>query len=203
MFLSSNLLVPKTWPERSQDSFMKYLQIGFTVFLWAWLLYDFVAHYGTRMSVNPKLTKSLLVLIPVGLLFNLLWTGLLVLWHKTSCMNDDDQQKLVTSFFQAFFIPYTIAIFVCLYYDYSYTSYKNACFAISGLISVYVHNFLTSGRLVPEDLQATATLPSGYTGGAQMRDMNRDQSGFQPQPDNRFQSQKFQRDANRFRDEFN
>jgi len=149
MFLCSDWLVPKSWPERSQDSLRKYLQIGFIVLLWAWLLYDFLAHYGTRMSVNPKLTMTLIVLIPVGGLFNLIWTGLLALWHKTECMDDDTKQKLATNIFQSFFIPYTIAIFVCLYYDNSYTSYKNACFAISGLISVYVRGVVLCIPCIP------------------------------------------------------
>jgi len=196
MCLSSNWLVPKSWSERFQNSFRKYLQIGFIVLLWAWLYYDFLAHFGTRMSVNPSLTKTLLVLIPVGLVFNVIWTVLLVLWHKNiACMEDDCQIK-ATNIFQLFFIPYTIAIFVCLYYDNSYTSYKNACFMISGLISVYVHTFLTSGWLVPDILNAPATMQaSGYKSG-QMRDMNRDQERivepqqFQPKfhNQNRFQN---------------
>jgi len=137
---------------------LKNLSHGFIIFLWFFTLYDFVAHFTTRWSVDRKSSITLFVMIPLGLVLNIIWMVLLAFMNNTEFMRKwKKEKKIVTDIFPLFFIPYTITIFAFLYYDNSYTSYKNACFAISGLISIYMHTFLNSSWLVPDKLQTYAS----------------------------------------------
>ena len=140
------------------NALRKNLSHGFIIFLWLFALYDVVAMHTTRMSVDKKATITLLVMIPVGLCLNVIWMILLAFCNNNESMRRWKKEKrIATDIFPLFFIPFTITIFVFLYYDNSYTTYKNACYAVSGLISIYFHMFLGSTWLVPKELQTYAS----------------------------------------------
>lgn len=131
----------------------------FIIMLWFLALYDFVAHFTTRINVDPKVTYTIFALLPLGLLLNCIWMILLAFCNTRHWMVYWKKEKnCVVNIFPLFYIPLTATIFGLLYYDNSYTSYQWACFAIFALLSIYLHTFLRSEYLIPQTLRSDASV---------------------------------------------